>query len=106
MPDEESKAMPTRYRGIAVLLSALAACLLGNARTTHAEARLVTVTVEQIRALDPDDFDPPVCLPFCVGGSDADFYAVVGIDGHVEDTRDNFIEDQSVIFPNWSFQRP
>jgi len=39
----------------------------------------------------------------CVGSETPDFYARVKLDGRAFDNRDQYISDQSEIFPNWSF---
>lgn len=66
----------------------------------YADAGFLVVTIERVIARS--DFDPGV---FGIGGSGADFYAVVTIDGREETTRDSAIGDKNDISPNWKFSK-
>jgi hypothetical protein len=76
----------------------LAGCLLllgaSGAGVAHAIDVKVRVTIERVRALT--DFE---------GGGEADFYAVVTIDGQEFENKDDAIDDDDDISPNWEFSR-
>src|SRR5262249_8477172 len=105
-PERGGRSMSGSIRRLLPCLAAASLCSLLGAQDARAEGRVVLVTIERVKALS--DFDPGVCAPIvgCVGRTDADFYAIVNINGREENNKDSNISDQDDISPNWQFSRP
>ena len=74
--------------------------LFSNICQIHAYAGFLVVTINRVTARS--EFDPGV---LGIGGSQADFYAIVTIDGREENNRDNYVSDADDIQPNWKFSK-